>query len=153
MAWRGEQAGWQAARLGHQVVMAPQQWTYLDWAQDDSPAEPLAIRAGSSLRHVHGYDPVPPDRSPQERSAVLGAQCQLWTEYVPDTSHAEYMYFPRLCAFADRAWSAQAGDFGEFSGRLAGHLPRLDALGVNYRPLSGPTPGQARRWPEPADAG
>jgi hexosaminidase len=81
---------------------------------------------------------------------VLGAQCQLWTEYVKTPAQAEYLYFPRLSAFAEIVWTtetaAQPKSYEEFEPRLARHLKRLTALGVNYRPLEGPTPGQARVW-------
>jgi hexosaminidase len=147
MAWRSDVAGWYAAAAGHQVVMAPIHWTYLDWAQDSSNAEPVAIHATTSLRRVHAFDPAPATLIPAARAGIMGAQCQLWTEYVPDPARAEYWYFPRLCAFAEVAWSPGGGEFGEFEARLAGHLARLEVLGVNYRPLSGPTPGQMRSWP------
>jgi hexosaminidase len=148
MPWRSELAGRYAAAAGYQVVMAPQYWTYFDWAQAAGDAEPVAMNATTSLRRVHAFDPAPPDLSAAERDQVIGAQCQLWTEYVPTPERAEYQYFPRLCAFAEVAWAPPAGGYDEFEKRLADHLPRLDAMGVNYRPLAGPTPGQARRWPD-----
>jgi len=132
--------------------MTPSYWTYFDWAQDTSEAEPVAIRATTSLRRVHAFDPAPPHLTSQTRAGIIGAQCQLWTEYVPDPAQAEYLYFPRLCAFAEVAWSGAGGDFGDFEKRLVGHLARLDASGVNYRPLSGPQPGQMRFWDAPGPA-
>jgi hexosaminidase len=82
---------------------------------------------------------------------VLGAQCQLWTENVETPERAEYQYFPRLCAFAEVVWSSSETkrSYAEFEHRLAEQLHRLDALGVNYRPVDGPTPGQARTWIPP----
>lgn len=151
MSWRGEEGGIEAAKAGHDVVMAPEQWLYLDWANADDPAEPVAIRAATTLERVHSYRPVPAALEGHRRH-VLGAQCQLWTEYVATPEHAEYMYFPRLSAFAETVWSPlpEGGrDFAAFRRRLSHHLRRLDALGVNYRPLEGPTPGQAARWLDP----
>lgn len=147
MAWRrdGYMGRW-AAELGHQVVMAPEYWTYLDWAQSDDKSEPLAIRGATGVRDVYEFDPVPPGLSESARPNVIGAQAQLWTEYVPDTRKAEYMYFPRLCAFAEVAWSPPGGEYAEFEGRLGRHLRALDARDVNYRPLSGPTRAQAATW-------
>lgn len=150
MPWRSELAGRYAAAAGYQVVMAPQYWTYFDWAQAAGDAEPVAMHATTSLRRVHAFDPAPPDLGPAERDRVIGAQCQLWTEYVTTPQRAEYQYFPRLCAFAEVAWSSAAADYGEFEERLTSHLRWLDALGVNYRPLTGPTLGQVRRWPDRA---
>ena len=151
MSWRGEEGGIAAASAGHDVVMAPQQWLYLDWAYTDDPREPLAIRPATSVERVWSYDPVPDSIPEAQRHHVLGAQCQLWTEYVPSPQHAEYLYFPRVSAFSEVVWSGAAArdpqgprSFEEFESRLQRHLTRLDAIGVNYRPLEGPTPGQSR---------
>jgi hexosaminidase len=153
MSWRGEEGGVEAAKAGHDVVMAPQQWLYLDWAYTDDPREPLAIRPATSVERVWSYDPVPDSIPEAQRHHVLGAQCQLWTEYVPNPEHAEYLYFPRVCAFSELVWRGAASrdpgrtrSFEEFESRLRHHLRRLDTIGVNYRPLEGPTPGQSRVW-------
>ncbi len=152
MSWRSADGGARAASAGHDVVMAPQQWLYFDWAYEDDVAEPLAICPATSVERVFGFDPVPASIPAGERRRVLGAQCQLWTEFVPNGQHAEYMYFPRVSAFAEVVWrgparvEADAAGFDEFAERLARHLRRLDAVGVNYRPLDGPTPGQSWAW-------
>jgi hexosaminidase len=69
----------------------------------------------------------------------------LWTEYVATPSEALYRYFPRLCAFAEISWTVESLDrpksYVEFEGRLRRHLGRLEAMGVNFRPLKGPQPG------------
>jgi hexosaminidase len=142
MAWRknGYMGRW-AAELGHQVVMTPEYWTYLDWAHSDDKAEPLAIRGATSVADVYTFDPVPRGLSENAKNNIIGAQAQLWTEYVADTGKAEYMYFPRLCAFAEVVWSPPGGEYAEFEGRLGGHLLRLDASDVSYRPLAGPSQG------------
>jgi len=153
MSWRGEEGGIEAARAGHDVIMVPQQWLYFDWAYADDPREPLAIRAATSVERVWSFDPVPESIPDVQRHHVLGSQCMLWTEYVPNAEHAEYLYFPRVCAFSEMVWSGPAArdphgprSFEEFESRLRQHLRRLDAIGVNYRPLEGPTPGQSRVW-------
>ena len=146
MAWRAQREGLAAAMAGLDVVMAPMQWLYFDWAYEDSPREPLAIWPGTSVQRVYEYEPVPQRLDPDRVHHVLGTQCQLWTEYVADPRHAEYLYFPRVSAFAEVAWSPADRDWPGFEERLVEHLTRLDALGVNYRPLDGPTPGQARVW-------
>jgi len=144
MAWRkdGHMGRW-AAELGHQVVMTPEYWTYLDWAHSDDESEPLAIRGATSIADVYGFNPVPKGLSEHAERNIIGAQAQLWTEYVPDARKAEYMYFPRLCAFAEVVWSPPGGEYAEFETRLERHLPRLDACDVNYRPLAGPGPNPA----------
>ncbi|MGH9169797.1 MAG: beta-N-acetylhexosaminidase [Acidimicrobiales bacterium] len=149
MSWRGEEGGVKAAAAGHEVVMAPVQWLYFDWSYIDDPAEPVAIWSATSVERVYKYDPCF-SVEPAWRHRVLGAQCQLWTEYVATPEHAEYMYFPRVCAFSEVAWAGGRDvarePYDEFEDRLADHLGRLQALGVNYRPMDGPTPGQARVW-------
>ena len=134
MAWRkdGYMGRW-AAELGHHVVMAPEYYVYLDWAHSDDKSEPLAIRGATSVADVYTFDPVPRGLSEGARKNIIGAQAQLWTEYIPDTDKAEYMYFPRLCAFAEVVWSPPGGELAEFEERLTRHLPRLDACHVNYR--------------------
>jgi hexosaminidase len=136
-----------AAASGHRVVMAPEPWVYFDWSYADNPAEPLAIRPSISVEKVYSLEPVPTGLERELEEMIVGAQCQLWTEYVATREHAEYMFFPRACALAEAVWSDGNRSWAEFEPRLAAHLARLDALGVNYRPLAGPTPGQARVWP------
>ena len=140
MSWQGDEAGAAAARGGHDVVMTPEEYTYFDWAQSADPAEPLAIgRPGdrvTPLEKVYGYEPVPAALGPGDAARVLGTQYQLWTEYIPDPGHAEYMAYPRACALAEVAWSPPGPrDWDDFLGRLRLHLDRLDALGVEYRPV------------------
>jgi hexosaminidase len=151
MVWRGEDArrvAIAAAEAGHDVVMSPETWTYFDWAYSDDPSEPVAIRGSIDVPDVYRLEPVPEGLPSGLEGHVLGAQCQLWTEYVPTSEHAEYLYFPRVCAFSEVAWSPKERSWEEFEPRLVDHLDRLDAMGVNYRPLAGPTPGQARNWVE-----
>ena len=136
MSWRSEAGGIEAAELGHDVVMAPNQSTYFDSYQSaDSAAEPLAIGGCLTLRDAYCYEPLPAALD-AHAARVLGAQGQLWTEYMPDTVHLEYMAFPRACALAERLWSArESRDFADFEARLRGHLRLLDRLDVNYRAL------------------
>ena len=88
------------------------------------------------LEKVYGYEPIPAALNAEQARHVLGAQCQLWTEYIPNPQHLEYMAFPRLCALAEVTWSPAARkDYADFNARLRTHLARLDVIGVNYRPL------------------
>ena len=127
-----------------------EQQLYFDFKQSDGPDEPLGPRVFSfymtDLREVYNYAWLS-DADPELVARhVIGAQVQLWTEFVPTTEHGEYLLFPRTCAFAERAWSGAPDDFETFLGRLTPHLLRLDAMGVGYRPLAGPTQGQAGAW-------
>jgi hexosaminidase len=136
MSWRGEDGGIAAALAGHDVVMAPNTYTYFDYYQsEDRAKEPLAIGGFLPLEKVYGYEPIPAALTAEQGAHVLGAQCQLWSEYIPTASHLEYMTFPRLCALAEVVWSpAGRKDYAGFLTRLQSHLARLDTLGVNYRP-------------------
>jgi hexosaminidase len=137
MSWQGEEGGIAAAKAGHDVVMAPEAYVYFDHYQAKGPQEPVAISgAVIPLETVYGYDPVPRSLTPAEAAHVLGAQAQLWTEYIPNGRHLEYMAWPRLCALAEAVWSPREGrDFAAFKTRLAPHLERLKILDVNFHPL------------------
>jgi len=138
MSWRGEEGGIAAAKAGHDVVMAPEPHMYLDHYQSKDPGEPAAIGGFTPIEMVYGYEPIPKGLTPDEAKHVLGAQAQLWTEYMPNGRHVEYMAWPRLCALAEVVWSPkEARDFKRFQGRLIPHLDRLKVLDVNFRPYVG----------------
>ncbi|MCX7044261.1 MAG: beta-N-acetylhexosaminidase [Candidatus Sumerlaeota bacterium] len=137
MSWRGEKGGITAAKSGHDVVMAPNTYTYFDYYQTaDTKNEPLAIGGNLPLEKVYGYNPIPKDLGQEEIKHVLGTQGQIWTEYIADGKNAEYMTFPRLTALAEVAWTPQeTRSYPDFQERLQAHLKRLNALSVNYHPL------------------
>ncbi len=137
MSWRGEEGGIAAARAGHDVVMSPNQQTYLDYYQSSNrDSEPLAIGGDLPLSKVYAYEPIPSSLTPDEAKHVLGGQGQLWTEYMPRPEIVEYMAFPRACALAEKLWSpAHSTDFAEFQARLKSHLQLLSRLNINYRPI------------------
>jgi hexosaminidase len=137
MSWRGVKGGIEAARAAHDVVMAPTTHTYFDYYQSkDQTREPLAIGGFVPLETVYAYDPIPADLEPQFAKHVLGAQGQVWTEYIPGPKHAEYMAFPRLTALAEVVWTPRdRKNYPDFLERLKPHLQRLQALDVNFRPL------------------
>ena len=136
MSWRGEQGGIAAANAGHDVVMAPTSHTYLDYYQGPRETEPLAIGGNLPLVTVYSYDPIPDAIAPDKAVHVLGVQGQLWGEYIATPEHLEYMAYPRAAAVAEVGWSPKAGkDYDDFLARLRRHVERLDASGVNYRPL------------------
>jgi hexosaminidase len=137
MSWRGTAGGIAAAREGHDVVMAPTSHTYLDYYQSrDLKKEPRAFGGFLPLDTVYAYEPVPATLSATEAQHILGAQGQLWTEYMKTPRQVEYMAFPRLSALAEVVWTPAAlKNFAEFRARLVIHMRRLAALGVNARPL------------------
>jgi hexosaminidase len=135
MSWRGVQGGIAAARAGHDVVMAPTTYTYFDYYQSQNrDAEPLAIGGYLPLDSVYSFEPVPAELEPQYAKHVLGAQGQLWSEYLPTPRQVEYMAFPRMTALAEVVWSPKERKaFADFRRRLDVHLRRLDGMRVNYR--------------------
>ena len=137
MSWRGTAGGIEAARAGHDVIMAPTSHTYLDYYQSQNTAgEPLAIGGFVPIEMVYGFEPVPAELEPQYRAHILGGQGQLWTEYMPGPKQVEYMAFPRLTALAEVLWTQpERRDYRDFLNRLPAHLERLSMLDVAYRPL------------------
>ncbi len=137
MSWRGVAGGIAAAKAKHDVVMTPGSHTYFDHYQSrDRNGEPLAIGGFTPIDTVYGFEPIPPELSADEARYILGAQAQLWTEYIPNAKQLEYMAFPRLVALSEAVWTAKPRkDFEDFLRRLGPHLQRLDAMDVNYRKL------------------
>ncbi|WP_329228299.1 beta-N-acetylhexosaminidase [Streptomyces canus] len=147
-SWRGYEGGIAAARSGHDVVMCPEQYVYLDHRQDAGADEPVPIGYVRTLEDVYRFEPVPPQLTSEEAAHVLGTQANLWTEVMEDHARVDYQAFPRLVAFAEVAWSSLPApaerDFADFERRTAAHYELLDALGVGYRPPTGPLPWQRR---------
>ena len=134
MSWRGMEGGIEAARQGHDVIMTPTSHTYFDYYQGDPVQEPLAIRGLTPLEKVYGFEPVPETLSAEDAAHILGAQGNVWTEYMATTDHVEYMVFPRMLALAEVVWSPQElRNWEDFVQRLPAQLQHLDTLGVNYR--------------------
>ena len=135
MSWRGTEGGIEAARSNHDVVMAPGSHTYFDhYPTLDRRGEPLAIGGFLPIDTVYSFEPVPASLTPAEAKHILGAQSQLWTEYIRDPKELEYMAYPRLSALAEVVWTAKPRrDFVDFMQRLPVHLLRLDAMDVKYR--------------------
>ena len=148
MSWRGLDGGIAAAQAGHDVVMAPGDWTYFDKYQSRfREQEPQAIGGYLPLKTVYDYNPVPPSLTPDQAKHILGAQCQLWSEYIPNPKQMEYMAFPRLCALSEVLWTPQdSRDYDGFYSRLQSHLDRLAILDVNYRKLTADSVASVGSW-------
>lgn len=136
MSWRGEEGGIEAARQGHDVVMAPYQYVYFDHYQAEPvKEEPLAIGGLTTTAHVYAYEPIPAGLSAEQHEHVLGAQGQLWTEYIGSVDYLEYMTYPRACALAEVLWLApEQKCYADFYARLGSHRQRMAALGVHAHP-------------------
>jgi hexosaminidase len=138
MDWIG--GGAESAASGHDVVMSPTKFCYFDHYQSTNHlAEPRAIGGYLPLQQVYKFDPMPENLAPEFQAHVLGGQANLWTEYVPNFAHVEYMMFPRLGALSEVDWSPkEIHDWENFKTRTALNEKRLSEMGVNYRPLSKP---------------
>ncbi len=136
MSWRGTEGGIAAAKMGHDVVMSPNNECYFDHYQAEPENEPLAIGGYTSLEDVYNYEPVPAELNEDEAKHILGAQANLWTEYIATEDHLEYMVLPRMCALSEVIWLDHSQkEFENFKTRLQKHLLRLEKKDYNYRPL------------------
>jgi len=134
MSWRGIGGGIAAARAGHDVVMTPTSHLYFDYYQGDERFEPLAIGGLLTLERVYSYEPIPEALTPDHARHILGAQGNVWTEYLKTAANVEYMAFPRALALAEVTWSPrERRSWASFEARLPQALRTLDRLGVNYR--------------------
>lgn len=132
-SWLGEKAAIAAARAGQDAVLCDQRSLYFDYYQNTPAREPLAIGGLTTTRNVYDYEPLPACLNTAERAHILGAQGQLWTEYIPDAAQLEYMLFPRGLALAERLWSpADQRDWADFTRRLSPHLRALERQGANF---------------------
>jgi hexosaminidase len=127
---------------GHDVVMSPTSHCYLDYYQSQNhSSEPQAIGGFLPLAKVYSFEPIPANLSAQYQPHILGAQGNLWTEYIPTVKQTQYMIFPRECAMAEVAWSPkESRNWDDFTRRLQIHAKRLDLLNVNYRHDTSTTP-------------
>ncbi len=137
MSWRGMEGGIEAAQHGHDVIMTPTDYTYFDFYQGDPETEPLAMNWANRiipLDTVYAFDPMPPSLSEAESQHILGAQANVWTEYISTPEYVEYMVYPRAIALSEVVWSPVSHrNIDSFYERLSGNLPHLEMLGVNYR--------------------
>ncbi|MFM9027419.1 MAG: family 20 glycosylhydrolase, partial [Bacteroidota bacterium] len=133
MSWRGYQGGIDAARQAHDVIMTPTSYCYFDYYQSRNPGEPLAIGGYLPIEKVYSFEPVPAELSKDEAKHILGAQGNLWTEYILNLSMAEVAVLPRMCALAEVVWSPrQQRDYDRFMTRLYSHLKMLQFQGLSY---------------------
>ncbi|MDU8886986.1 beta-N-acetylhexosaminidase [Yeosuana sp. MJ-SS3] len=137
MSWRGTQGGIEAAKQKHDVIMTPNHSCYFDHYQvktdEEKANEPLAIGGNISVKDVYAYEPIPEELTSEEQKYVLGAQANLWTEYIKTTDYAEYMILPRMTALSEVVWASKENkDWDDFSQRLKTMRKHYDVLGLNY---------------------
>ncbi len=133
-AWRGPMAAAAAMDRGHDTVVCPDLHTYLDYRQSERDDEPVPVGPPLTLEDAWAWC-LPP--------GCLGGQANIWTEHLRTRDRVDFAAFPRLAVLADRMWTGGApGSWDAARRRLVGHIDRLDAWGVAYRPLDGPTAEQ-----------
>ena len=138
MSWRGEDGGIKSARMGHDVVMTPGNYMYLDFYQADPKTQPYAIGGYTPIKKVYSYDPVPADSlTAEECQHILGVQANTWTEYIQTPEHLEYMMFPRALAVAEIGWTPQElRTWEDFKLRMNAHISKLQGMGIRTFTLS-----------------
>jgi len=133
MSWQGEKGGIQAAKIGHDVVMSPGTHCYFDHYQDDPETEPKAIGGYTTLKKVYSYEPIPKELTKRQAKHILGAQANVWTEWMETPEHIEYMIFPRITALAEVLWSTiDNKNWEDFKERLQKFLNVYRIIGINY---------------------
>lgn len=134
MSWRGAAGGIKAAQLGHDVIMTPNDYCYFDYYQSqDTENEPFAIGGFLPLEKVYSLNPTA-SLTEEQAKHILGAQANLWTEYIPTTEQVEYMVLPRMAALAEVQWTQpEKKDYTNFTTRLTGLIGLYRRDGLNYR--------------------
>ena len=131
MSWRGMKGGIEAAKQGHEVVMSPTDFAYIDYMQGDASIEP-PVYATLRLKKAYQFEPLPEGINP---SLVKGGQANLWTEQVYNMRHAQYMTWPRAFAIAEALWSPkEKRNWSDFAARVETHFERMNAAEVKYSP-------------------
>nr|WP_315177597.1 beta-N-acetylhexosaminidase [uncultured Flavobacterium sp.] len=132
MSWRGEAGGIAAAKENHQVIMTPGSHVYLDHSQTKNEKE-VTIGGFTSLEKIYSYEPIPKELNAQQAKYVLGAQGNVWTEYMTNPSKVEYMIFPRLSALSEVLWSPKENkNWPAFQTKIETMKKRYDMWGANY---------------------
>ncbi|SFU43316.1 hexosaminidase [Pustulibacterium marinum] len=133
MSWRGFKGGWEASEQGHDVIMTPVSHCYFDYYQGPQDSEPEAFNAYTPLSQVYTFDPVVDSMSTEQASHILGGQANLWSEYIPTTTHSEYMLYPRLSAMSEALWSEkEQKNWPDFSRRVQVQMQRYAFGDINY---------------------
>ena len=134
MSWRGTSGGIQAAKMGHDVIMTPNTYYYIDYYQSlDIENEPLGIGGYLPVEKCYSYEPYAEEMSEAETQHILGVQANLWTEYIATNSHLEYMLLPRLAALSEVQWcNADRKCWNRFLDAADNFCAIYDTMGYNY---------------------
>jgi len=133
MSWRGMEGGIAAAKMQHDVVMSPGSYCYFDYYQADPATEPEAIGGYTTLKKVYSFEPVPAALNAGQAKHILGAQGNVWTEFMKTPEHVEYMILPRMTALSEVLWSpAKKRNWDDFNQRVNHLFNRFNLMGLNY---------------------
>lgn len=132
MSWRGEKGGIEAAKQNHNVIMTPGEYVYLDYAQT-SHKDSLTMGGLITVQKVYNYEPIPAGLPESAKKYILGAQANVWTEYMPTIAKVEYMAFPRMTALSEVLWSSKENrNWDAFQQRLKIQFNRYKLWKTNY---------------------
>jgi hexosaminidase len=132
MSWQGEQGGIAAAKDHHNVIMTPGAYCYLDHSQSKNE-DSVTIGGYLPLEKVYGYEPIPKELNAEQGKYVLGAQGNVWTEYMGTSKKVEYMIFPRMSALSEVLWSPkEKKNWNDFEKRLPAIMRRYELWNANY---------------------
>jgi hexosaminidase len=132
MSWRGEKGGIEAAKQHHTVIMTPTTYVYFDYAQSKNP-DSLTIGGYLPLETVYKYEPLPAELSADEQKYIIGAQANVWSEYMSNPSKVEYMIFPRMTALSEVLWSPKdKRNWDDFQKRFQTQYKRYDLWKISY---------------------
>ena len=133
MSWRGISGGIEAAKMNHEVIMTPNAVCYLDHYQaKDTKNEPLAIGGYTPIEEIYNYEPIPSELDKSLHKYIIGAQGNVWTEYMKTSDHVEYMVFPRILALSEVVWADNRPSFEDFEKKVHDTYPILDRMNINY---------------------
>ena len=134
MSWRGMQGGIEAAKLKHDVIMTPNDYVYFDYYQSaDKEQEPMAMGSCITVEKVYNFEPVADELADEEKKHILGAQANVWTEYIGTPEHVEYMMVPRMAALAEVQWMMpEKKSYQGFLNRLGSLAEFYKRDNVNY---------------------
>ena len=134
MSWRGEKGGIEAARQGHDVIMTPNSYYYLDYYQSEDIAnEPFGIGGYLPVEKCYSYEPAENDLTPEQKKHILGIQGNMWTEYVATEDHLQYMILPRLAALSECQWcNVETKDWDRFSAAAVRFCKMYEVMGYSY---------------------
>ena len=133
MSWRGMNGGIKAANMGHDVIMTPTTYCYFDYAQARS-GEPKSMSGFLPIEKVYQFNPTPTHIAADKRHHILGGQANIWTEFMPNSDHVQYMIAPRISALSECVWSVGSKkNWNDFSKRMSIQYQRFGYMGINYR--------------------